>query len=380
MKKLTLLVLALLLIGVPLTFGQVKGAFVITCNVSGARVFLNNELVGYAQPTFSILLKQGQYRVKVSMAGYKDFTTSIQMTNNPLNLNVNLESVNAVSKFPLTIGGNVSGAQVYLNNAIIGRIPATALTAPGSYSLRVAAPGYQDFTSTIQMSAAPLNMNVNLMPLIVKYALAVSANVGGAQVYLNNAPVGQAPVTLTVDAGTYAIRVTAPGYQDYSTVLAVNSNTSHNAVLQSQMLQLTVNANVAGAQLYINNALAGALPFASQLMPGTYNLRATAPGYIDASATINLTRNDTVTLNLQGGMATVNITFNPAILDPQNKNALAQVKLIVDGRPVHGFSLRLPTGKHNIRISSGGLSVADDYDLVGGQTYTIEPMLGLSVK
>ena len=314
------------------------------------------------------------------MKGYKDFVTSINMTSSPLNLAVNLEPVNAVSKYPLMIGGNVSGAQVFLDNAFVGNLPVTVSTAPGGHSLRVAAPGYQDFNTTIQMNAAPLSMNVSLVPMIVKYSLSITANVGGAQVFLNNAPVGQAPVTLTVDPGTYAVRVSAAGYQDYSTVLAVNGNTSHNALLQSQMLQLTVNANVPGAQLYINNALAGTLPFSSQLMPGTYNLRATAPGYVDASASVSLTRNETVTLNLTGGMARVRIHINPAVLDPADKNALAQVRLFIDGRRVNDFNFQLPAGRHNIRISSGGFSVAADYDLVSGQNYTIEPMLGLSVK
>jgi hypothetical protein len=448
-KTVLLLLLALfLLAGIPTAFAQVKGAFAIVCNTTGARVYLSGELVGYTKPTFSMLLKPGQYTVKVTAKGYKDFTTTIQMTANPLNLEVNLESVNAVSKYPLSVSANVAGAMVFLNNSPLGNAPASVMAAPGSYTLKVTAPGYQEYASAIQMTPSPMTLMVNLQPIVVKSTLSVSANVPGARVFLNNSLVGNAPASISVTPGSYTVKVTAPGYQEYTTmvqvgakpvnlaanlqpakhilsvsanvagamvyvnntavgnvpasisvppgnytikvtasgyqeyttVVAVSGNTAHNAMLQQQILQLSVNANVTGAQLYINNALAGTIPFNGQLVPGSYTLRVTAPGYLEAGAVIALAKNEMVTFSLQPAMATVKINVNPMFLDPQNKNALSQVKIAVDRKNQNGFEFQLPAGKHNIRISSGGLSVAADYDIESGKTYTIEPVLLLNLQ
>lgn len=316
MKKTILLLLAVLLVfSAPSLFAQAKGAFSIICNVTGAQVYLNGELAGYTKPTFAVLLRPGQYTVRVAYKGYQDFKTTIQMTSNPLTLNVNLGQ------------------------------------------------------GAVQQPPPPS-----------RFPLTVTANVVGAQVYLNNSLVGNAPVNVQVEPGGYTIRVSAGGYQDYAAVVNVSGNTAHNAVLQPAMLQLTITANVNGAQVFLNNALVGTTPFAGQFAPGSYAVRVTAPGYTDASTVVNLTKNEALALMLQTGFVSLNVNINPAYLDPQNKNALAQVKVFIDGQFVNGFSFQLPTGKHNIRISSGGLSFAADFDFAPGRTYTIEPMLTLNVR
>jgi hypothetical protein len=297
-----------------MVFAQAKGAFAIVCDITGARVYLNGDLAGYTKPTFSALLSPGRYSVRVSTPGYRDFVTTIQMTSNPLTLNVQFKSA--------------------------------ITTAPGP----------------------------------VRHTVTITCNVNGAQVYINNTLVGVAPVRVPLEAGSYSLRITAPGFNDLSEVFAVRGDMTYSAVLQGQQYRLSVTANVVGAQVYVNNSLVGTTPFNGQFAAGTYGVRVTAPGFQEASTTVSLARDEALSFVLQSGLATVNININPVFLDPQNKNALAQVKVYVDGKFQNGFGFQLPAGMHNIRISSGGLSVAGDFNLEPGKSYTIEPAFGLTVR
>jgi hypothetical protein len=192
--------------------------------------------------------------------------------------------------------------------------------------------------------------------------------------------VGVAPLSLQVERGSYSVRVSATGYQDYLAAVNVHGNTAANAVLQSSLLQLTVNCNLVGAQVFVNNSLVGTTPYTGSYTPGSYAVRVVAPGYSEASTVVNLTRNETLNLVLQPSFISVQVSIPQAYLNPQHGNPLAQVKVFVDGQFYNSFSFNLPAGRHNIRISSGGLSFAADYDFAPGRSYVIEPLFSLNVR
>ncbi len=147
--------------------------------------------------------------------------------------------------------------------------------------MRVSAPGYQDYEATVDVAG---NTSVNavlqvLQPRLLQ--LAVNCNVQGAQIYVNNALAGTAPFVGAYPPGSYMVRASAPGFSDATTAVHLSRNESVTLVLQGQqprLLQLTVNCNVQGAQIYVNNALAGTAPFVGAYPPGSYMLRASAPG------------------------------------------------------------------------------------------------------
>jgi hypothetical protein len=291
----------------------------------------------------------------------------------------------AQAKGAFSIVCDVAGARVYLNGELAGYTKPTfaTLLSPGQYSVRVSAPGYTDYLTSVRMTSNPLTLNVRFKSaesVTRRYTVTITCNVRGAQVYIDNDPVGAAPVRVPLERGDHSLRVTAPGHIDLNDVIAVRGEMTYSAVLQGLQHRLSVTANVMGAQVYVNNAPVGTTPFNGQFAPGTYTVRVTAPGYQEAGTMINLTRDESLAFALQSALATVTIDINRAFLDPQNRNALAQVKVYIDGSFVNGFSFQLPAGSHNIRITSGGLSVAGDFEFAPGRSYTIEPTLGLSAR
>jgi hypothetical protein len=63
--------------------------------------------------------------------------------------------------FQLTVVANVPNATVTVNNMVRGGTPYMDILPPGPYNLRVSAPGYTDFITTINLTRA-MTMNVQL--------------------------------------------------------------------------------------------------------------------------------------------------------------------------------------------------------------------------
>ncbi|TFG60638.1 MAG: PEGA domain-containing protein, partial [Spirochaetales bacterium] len=84
-------------------------------------------------------------------------------------------------------------------------------------------------------------------------------------------------------------------------LLFAQSSTSSGGRGGAKTFDLTITSNVGSAQVFINGAAQNnkGMPFtASGLAGGSYNVVVKAPGYQDGSASVNLTANQTVTINL----------------------------------------------------------------------------------
>ncbi|OHD71785.1 MAG: hypothetical protein A2177_09855 [Spirochaetes bacterium RBG_13_68_11] len=394
-----LLLTVLLAVSVPAAFAQATRELSIECNVSGAAVYLNGNLAGYTKPNFAAQLRPGTYTVRVQMERYGTFENVIKISSRPVHLSINLVSDVAVQqpqgRFNLTVTTNVAGAKVYVNDASVGTAPLAREVERGNYTVRVTAPGYQDYQVSVNVTG---NTVVNAVLQADLLQLTVNSNVAGAHVYVNNASVGTAPITRQVDRGNYTVRVTAPGYQDYQVSVNVTGNTVVDAVLQATFQQLTVNSNVAGARVYVNNALVGTAPITRQVERGSYTVRVTAPGYQDYQASVNVTGNTVVNAMLEANLVSVRIVIPDGFLDDSNnrdvntrdgnstdwdftnRNSRYQIRLYVDGQFSSNSSFSVAPGRHNIRISSGSFSFDADFNFLQGRSYVLEPMFSWNVR
>jgi len=154
------------------SFAQVKGALTIQSDVIGARVYLNGEIAGYARPNFSILLRPGQYDLRVSMPGYSDYTARINMTSNPEIIEVNFRGAQS---YALEINANVQGAEVYINNRRVGKTPYRSTLPGGRYSIRISAPGYEDASTSLDLRRNQ-NVTLNLLPPLIDVSIRIDRN------------------------------------------------------------------------------------------------------------------------------------------------------------------------------------------------------------
>jgi hypothetical protein len=333
--------------------------------VAGAQILVNG-----AQITGNVAqLPGGKATVLVKAAGYEDFSTGVQMAGDQV-LTVNLVPIT----YGLTVIVNVKGYQVFINGA--EQKGNTFQLAGGNYNITVKAPGYQDFNTGVQMNQAQ-NIVANLVP--VTYNLTVNANVAGAAVTVDK-QAGQAGQSFNLPAGTYQVKVSAPGYRDFATSVQLSGNQTVSANLELITYKLSVTANVKGAQIFINNAAAGNDNATSVLAPGSYTVSVKAPGYVDFNTSVQLNADQKVSAVLQP------MTGSLVVEAPQG----TALMVFVDGSAVNfgkgkandkgSLTLTLPVGAHSVRYELGFVVAETQVTINMGQTVTVSPSFTIQVK
>ena len=349
-------------------------------------------------------------------------------------------SKGGTTSYTITFQLNPPNAQVYVDGqALKGNV---ATLAAGNHTIKVTAPGYQDYNGTINVTS---NMTVPITLQPATAQVTFQLNIPGAQIYVNNQPIkgtvatlpfgthtvrvsfagyveftttitvngnmtvpitlqpatatvtfqlnpGNAQVfvdnqtikgnTVTLTMGNHSVRVTAPGYIDFNTTVTVNGNMMLPVTLQPQTFKLSVNAsNVKGAQVLLNGAQAGTTPFNTQLTAGTYTVTIQAPGFTAYTESFTVGPDKTINVTLQQALATLTVQLPAANINTDMKGGhWSQIIIWVDGVQQKGNVIQLTPGKHLIRITSGGMQVEVMYEFEAGKSYVFEPFMGVNIK
>lgn len=209
------------------------------------------------------------------------------------------------------------------------------------------------------------------------YTLDISTTPANAQIYIDNIP--QRGRSFNLNAGTYTVRATAPGFNEFTTSVNLNQNQDLNVVLQPTQFSLIVNSNIQGALVYVNNEQLGLTNFTTRLDPGTYQVQVSVPGFVDFSTSVNLNQDQTITANLTSRPASVSIKIPDQLLHQQTDNPSSIMTVIVDNRRVSGNSFLVEPGQRNIEIRMGSLVSRAMYTFESGNSYTIEPSFGMNI-
>jgi len=147
-------------------------------------------------------------------------------------------------------------------------------------------------------------------PYIVRFM----SNIAGAPVYINGTYTNTMNFTTRLAAGSYNVRVTAPGQPDWNQQIYVNRDMTIRADFgggggngqqggyqnQPQSYNLMINANINGAMIFIDGAQINVgTPARVALAPGRHSIRVTANGYGEWRRDIDLNGDSSVTAYLQ---------------------------------------------------------------------------------
>lgn len=280
----------------------------------------------------------------------------------------------------LMINVNVPNATITVDNVPIqGNV---AFVSRGPHSLNVHVDGYQDWNGMVNVLNS-MTFPVRLSP--AGFPLTIRVNAPDAAIFVDGANVtGTIPA---VSRGSHAIRVTAPGFQDYNSVVTVTAPLSLDVVLQAAGFLLTVNANVVNATVTVNNTPKGPVPYSEYLPGGTYAVRVSAEGYTDYAANIPLNRAVNLSVQLTPSVSTLAFVIPPNLRDPDMRqgDSRGQVRIFVDNKlanPNRELD-RIPVapGRHLVRIASGAFSVqVGDLFVQPGQSYVLELSMDLRVR
>jgi hypothetical protein len=261
------------------------GSLLITADVTGLPVLIDGQNRG-GTPLVVDGLAEGEHTVQIASPGegYKDFSKVVVIKANERT------TVEATIRIAPELGSlrviaSVPGAIISLDGEDVGVAPAArAGLTPGEHVVVARAEGYEPVQQTVTVIAGRERV-VSLRFTTASTDVArifVRASVPDASVTIDGEDYGNPPITIEpADPGTHSIVVRAPGYREVRRTCTVGP--SRNCDVYAELFTLgvpvRVEANVAGAQLFVDGQPYGPVPWEGDLPEGAHRLEVRAEGY-----------------------------------------------------------------------------------------------------
>lgn len=174
----------------PTTPSTYYGRIVATSQPRGAKVYLDNVYRGMT-PLNLDRVTTGQHRIKLVMAGYRDWSSYISVSPSRTTT-VSADLVPLPAYGSISVYSNQSNARIYLDGIYKKRTSANKSVEiknvrKGYHELLITKDGYQDWISTIMIVANQTRRVSAFLVPEINYdgSIAVYCNVSGAKIFIN---------------------------------------------------------------------------------------------------------------------------------------------------------------------------------------------------
>jgi hypothetical protein len=208
------------------------GSVSVTSNPDYASVSVDGSY--YGKTPLTLNLYPGSHQILLKLSGYTDYSTSVWVNaGQSQNLPVSMSPA-IYGSFTLT---SVPGAKVYMDSAQLGTTNSAGIfqqsgITSGNHLFKVTASGYNDWMNTVYIQANTVTTipatltpkGISPTPVQQTGGLAIASSPTNADVYIDNLPRGNTPVTVTdLLPGDHVVRLSATGYVDYTTTTTITS-------------------------------------------------------------------------------------------------------------------------------------------------------------
>jgi formylglycine-generating enzyme required for sulfatase activity len=251
----------------------------------GAVVSVDGETLGATPGEFE--LPAGRHTVSIAAQRYQPFSAQVEVegggkvqTLTP-QLTPNWADVSITSQ--------PTGAELLVNGERRGVTPLTTQIVAGNHPIELRLEGFKPWSTDIQVKAnepqtiGPVQLGLPDAQLTLRSEPA-DANVSVAGVYR-----GRTPLTLELKPDmTHAVVLTRPGYEAATRELklAPGEQRSLSVPLTGVYGEVTVRAQPADAQVFVNGKASGAANQTLRLVATTHEITVRKSGYVDYTATV----------------------------------------------------------------------------------------------
>ncbi|GIW29941.1 MAG: hypothetical protein KatS3mg071_0115 [Meiothermus sp.] len=125
----------------------------------------------------------------------------------------------------LSLNSSPSGAQALINGRLVGNTPLNLELLPGTYNLELRRSGYNPLRTAFTIQAGQVTrLNLTLVATPPPTGvLAVDSNPRGAQVLVNGRVVGNTPLNLTLNPGSYTVELRRGGFSPFRTLVTIQA-------------------------------------------------------------------------------------------------------------------------------------------------------------
>jgi archaellum component FlaG (FlaF/FlaG flagellin family) len=206
------------------------GSLFIDSTPQGADVFVDGNYEGTSPVTVGSL-SEGPHQLELHLAGYEVYTSTENVVEGQAQvLNIALAPYSSSSADgSIAVTSSRPGALVYLDGVYKGStqsgIPFNIIAvSPGSHTVLLSAPGYQDVTQAVQVYAGQVStMNAVFIPSGTASQAQGTSGQGSGSIFVTSSPAGGqvsidgqfrgvAPVTIyNVASGSHIVNLNSPG-------------------------------------------------------------------------------------------------------------------------------------------------------------------------
>lgn len=282
--------------------GVKTGSLLIRADVTGIPVLIDGQPRG-GTPLVVDGLTEGEHVVEIRSQGegYQPFSQVVTIRADAR------ATVDATIRVAPDLGSlrfiaNVPGAIISLDGVDIGVAPAAkgALT-PGEHSVMARATGYESVMQSVTVIAGRERVvSIRFTTASTDVArILIRASVPEATVTIDGEDYGNPPITIEpAEFGTHSVVVRAPGFREVRRTCSVgpSRNCDIYAELNALGVPVRVEANVSGAQLFIDGEARGPVPWEGDLPAGVHRLEVRSAGYDNHVEQIRLQKSPRVRL------------------------------------------------------------------------------------
>jgi formylglycine-generating enzyme required for sulfatase activity len=270
---------------------------VIIAEPEGAEKWLDGELLGTAE---TYTMKKGEYNLEVKKSGYRSYTKTITVEEGSvLFKDIVLEKLRPVM---LTITTEPKGAELYLDDMMVGKTNIQPFKFSGEYNLRLALNKYETVEEKIIVTESGDNSwHFDLVK--VSSILRIIVNIADADIFVNSEKMSG--TSKEVSAGQYLIEVSKEGWNSDSKTVIVEKGEDKSVKFTLQRktgsMQVTVNPMEAKSVLKRTGerdiSWTGS-NFQDGLPVGEYDLTTSLNGYQTVINKVKVKENDVVSIKV----------------------------------------------------------------------------------
>ena len=272
-------------------FKKLPGSLTVnTPNNVIANIYIDDLAVGQSGEKLDNIAA-GMHQIKIDAPRYFPFTDTLEIQGMKQHQSYQAKLKPAWADINLVT--EPSGAEVYSSiegdGVSVGNTPFMGTLLEGKHLLTIKMPGYKSVEQPLSITAGD---TIELAPIYLEKLdgqLELSTTPSKVSVTLNGQYQGITPLTIYLAAGQrHQLSLFKDGYQQKTETINVPSGKieSLKLALEPQLGQVTVNASVPGALLYIDGRLMGRANQSVTLTAKQHDIVVKKEGYVDYQATV----------------------------------------------------------------------------------------------
>lgn len=258
----------------------------VTRPADGVEVRIDDEYRGRT-PIVVRNLTHGSHTLELQTDRYLPYSGSIDIEGMDKEQELRVELIPAWGN--VTFSSTPEGAEVFLNDEMIGVTPLTSEILQGEYGIRLKLPGYKAWTDSLKVTA---NEDMTMPAVTLEEADAVifiETVPAKANVTVAGKFVGQTPIEVALTPGENVdIRVFKEGYQRAQRRLKVdlNDNRKIRISLKPELTAVKFSSTPPDAELYIDGIFRGRATQVIELTTRQHKVEIKKEGFIAYDTTI----------------------------------------------------------------------------------------------